>query len=271
MEALRATGFVNMGSALTMNYTPVDVLPHSPKLVDIDFDSTVTQCMADSYLVSLRFVQDNCETLGLQVTLLKVKRIITQLESLGISVQDFADASKDILERLRDELDSKLFLHINEDHVHYYNDPLHGWESAIDRFPSMGFDVEEAAKCLALNRYTACVFHLGRIAEIGVVAVANRVGYQSPRPGFGEVLNYMDQNLTKVREKYTEASPLFKGSVEFLAETTAHMHSVNQAWRQNVAHMDKKYTEEEAERTFLAIKALMQHLATQLEEVLPSC
>lgn len=47
-------------------------------------------------------------------------------------------------------------------------------------------------------------------------------------------------------------------------EELMKMHAVNQAWRQQVAHMDKKYTEEEAQRIWEATKGLMQHLATNL-------
>ena len=44
------------------------------------------------------------------------------------------------------------------------------------------------------------------------------------------------------------------------------MHAVNQAWRQRVAHLDRKYTEEEALRIWSATKVLMEHLAEKLAE-----
>jgi len=80
----------------------------------------------------------------------------------------------------------------------------------------------------------------------------------------------MDTNLRKIREDYKNSNPLFKGDVEFLAGVTAQMHSVNQAWRQRVAHMDSKYTEEEAFRIWEATKGLMNQLAGKLTEAVSS-
>ena len=167
---------------------------------------------------------------------------------------------------LRDELDTKLFLLVSPGKARFYQDPLHGWAVVISQFPSALFDIEEAAKCFALNRYTGAVFHLSRVAEIAAVTIGRRVGYDSPREGFGEVLNYLDNGLRQVRESYQSANPRFKGDVEFLSVVSALGHSVNQAWRQRVSHMDRQYTEEEATRIWAATQGLMQQLATKLSE-----
>ena len=104
------------------------------------------------------------------------------------------------------------------------------------------------------------------MAEIAAVTIGRRVGYDSPREGFGEVLNYLDNGLRQVRESYQSANPRFKGDVEFLSVVSALGHSVNQAWRQRVSHMDRQYTEEEATRIWAATQGLMQQLATKLSE-----
>ena len=41
---------------------------------------------------------------------------------------------------------------------------------------------------------------------------------------------------------------LFKGDAEFLGGVAAHMRDVNLAWRRRVAHIERNYTEEEAQR-----------------------
>ena len=43
-------------------------------------------------------------------------------------------------------------------------------------FPSSKGDIDEAGKCLALDRGTACVFHLMRILEIGLQLLAAKLG-----------------------------------------------------------------------------------------------
>jgi hypothetical protein len=47
-------------------------------------------------------------------------------------------------------------------------EPIFG--SDVDnKFPVMSEDISEAAKCIALSRYTAAVFHLSRAMEAAVV------------------------------------------------------------------------------------------------------
>jgi len=49
------------------------------------------------------------------------------------------------------------------------------------RFPSANEDIYEAAKCLALDRATACVMHLMRVCELGLKALATTINVQSQR------------------------------------------------------------------------------------------
>ena len=60
---------------------------------------------------------------------------------------------------------------------------------------------------------------------------------------------------------------IFKGDVEFLNGVAAHMRDVNSAWRQRVSHIERNYSEEEAQRIFSATKGLMEHISTKLSEV----
>lgn len=137
-------------------------------------------------------------------------------------------------------------------------------DAVAEAFPSTAWDIDEAAGCLTFDRWTAAIFHLMRVAEMATVVIGRRVGYESSKEGFGEVLHYIDNGLKKARDDYKNADPLFVEDIEFLAGISVQMHGVNRAWRQNVAHMDKKYTEEEAMRVWDATKGLMQHLSTQL-------
>ena len=173
-------------------------------------------------------------------------------------------ACADIYERLGDELDGTLFLAVDSRHVQYYQTFETGWETVFANFPSSIPDIEEASKCFALNRYTACVFHLMRVAEAGLAATAKRIGLTNPRPGWEEAISYIEGQLNK---KHPEMDAMFKGDVNFLREIAAHMRDVNIAWRRCVAHIESKYTEEEAERILTATKGLMEHMASKLSEV----
>jgi len=168
--------------------------------------------------------------------------------------------------RMTDEMKSRKFFSVEPDKQYLLDEKNPFGIKVADAFPSVNVDIEEAAKCLAFERWTAAVFHLSRVAEIAMVNIGKQVGYESHKEGFGEVLRYMDAHLEKVRKDFQNASPLFKGDVEFLSAVTVHMHAVNQAWRQRVAHLDKKYTEEEALRIWYATKGLMEQISEKLTE-----
>jgi len=57
-----------------------------------------------------------------------------------------------------------------------YLNPLKGWDTVIGRFPKMQYNVEESAKCFALERYGAAVFHILQVAEYGVIQVGKLYG-----------------------------------------------------------------------------------------------
>ncbi|MBI4302773.1 MAG: hypothetical protein HY665_00325 [Chloroflexi bacterium] len=204
--------------------------------------------------------------LNLSMSAVTLSRITQALSDSNSTHQDLHELYKELRNRLEDELKLHKFFFLEPDkEVFLSGKDLFG-VSVTSAFPSAAVDIEEAGKCIAFERWTASVFHMSRVAEIAMVTIGKRVGYQSHKEGFGEVLNYMDGQLEKARKEPKVALPLFKDDIAFLSAVTAQMHAVNQAWRQRVAHLDTKYTEEEALRIWDATKGLIQQLATKLNE-----
>jgi hypothetical protein len=69
------------------------------------------------------------------------------------------------------ELESILCLRIAPEKVKFYQETKGFGENVANRFPSAAFDIEEAGKCYACNRNTACVMHLARAVEVGLKSV----------------------------------------------------------------------------------------------------
>lgn len=99
----------------------------------------------------------------------------------------------DLRRRLLDqgELMVSLWLSPTERERYEPREPLFGTEFESQFSTSGLFELDEAAKCLALGRATAAVFHLMRLMEIAVRAVARCLGIPDPiRPadrGWGVV------------------------------------------------------------------------------------
>lgn len=262
MQAISASGFVNHGNNLMLFRAVSYVFQNFPR--DASIDAHVPRQALKPILDCLRSIQVDCEGTGLTLTLPKVKRLLQQIHTSQISFRELDNACREIFERFTDELDSRLFLAIHAQHVPYYNDFVATWAMVIDQFPSVSKDIEEASKCFALNRYTGCVFHLMRVAEAGLAAIAKRVGLVNAKPGWEEAITYIEGQLNK---NYQEMDAIFKGDAEFLRSIAAHMRDVNVAWRRRVSHIERNYSEEESQRIFAATKGLMEQLATKLSEV----
>lgn len=53
---------------------------------------------------------------------------------------------------------------------------------------------------------------------------------------------------------------------DLFSEMYAMLDAVKNAWRNQTMHIDQKYTEEEAEMIFIAVKHFMQKIASRMDE-----
>ena len=122
-----------------------------------------------------------------------------------------------------------------------------------DAFPKAAEEISKAAKCLALQRNTACVFHLMRAMELAVARLADAIGTGKPTDKeWGKILSGIGQAI--------EALP--KGSErDRWSESHSHLYHVKQAWRNDTMHPKKTYSEEQSQAVFDAVRSFLTHLA----------
>lgn len=211
-----------------------------------------------------------CREFGFTLSAISAERLAQRVADPNITAGAYQSGARELAGRVCDEAESLLFFHVEPANAHFaLGQALFDESSTVavsTAFPSTAWDIEEAARCLAFERWTAGVFHLGRVAELATVTICRSIGYASPKEGFGEALKYLDNGLETARKDYRNASETLKGDLPFFQRMSAQMHAVNDAWRTRVAHMDTKYTGEEAKRIWDATKGLMQHLATSLKQ-----
>jgi hypothetical protein len=159
---------------------------------------------------------------------------------------------QDILGRMFDDLELRLFLAVPEDMMEFYQqkEPLFG-KQVEDKFQNMSEDISEAGKCLALNRPTATVFHLMRIMEIAVQKFGDKLGvtlvqekqWQCILDQINAAIKKMDPKKDKKAIKYAEAA--------------AHLYNVKVSWRNEVMHPKQTYTFDEAKTIFINVKTFI--------------
>lgn|SRR5574337_356514 len=224
----------------------------------------------DRELLSKLFteVRSWCQELNLKICSLHIESILRNLKISATTYNEVSEQYKQLQNMIEYELSTKFYLQIEDFKVSYYQQvsPLFG-KGVIDKFQSVTYDIEEAGKCFALGRNTACVYHLMRITEAGMNAIARKIRIADTNPSWKVVIDAIDKEL-KNEAKFK--APEMKADFDFLSNVSANMHSIKIAWRNKVMHLERKYTEEEAESIFNATKGLMRYLATVLSETVES-
>ena len=68
----------------------------------------------------------------------------------------------------------KVLLQIDANKLEFFDNLQAFGEEVFAAYPSANDDIFEASICLALERGTACVMHLGRVVEVGLRSIAER-------------------------------------------------------------------------------------------------
>jgi hypothetical protein len=203
-----------------------------------------------------------CKTLGLTNTLAQITRVKKSLANDGIpdNLQIFANAVMEVFTRLVDELESRKFYSINSERLTYISGNQF---SAVvgQKFPDAIDDMDEAAKCFAFERPTACIFHLMRVTEFGIKAFADLLGIDDHNPTWEPIIRKIDSEL---KTDYSKRK--FKGSQEVLANASTHLHAVKVAWRNKTMHVQKVNTMEHAKEIYDATAGFMRYLAENLPD-----
>ena len=116
---------------------------------------------------------------------------------------------------------------LEPDKQHFVNKPDLFGENVANSFPSTVFDIEEAGKCLAFSRQTACVFHLMRVLEIGLYSLARAIRIQKIEENWHNAIEQIERAIRNL----PRGTPKEKEELAFYSDATAQLFSVKEAWR----------------------------------------
>lgn len=124
---------------------------------------------------------------------------------------------------------------------------------AVVAFPRAEYDLEEAGKCVALARNTACVFHLMRAMETVLQILCGRLGVANVDKRWGFLLQDIDSAIKMMADTDDRA----KWSL-----TRSNLWHVKETWRNDTMHPGDKYTDAEARDVLEAVKVFVRSLST---------
>jgi hypothetical protein len=204
-------------------------------------------------------LRKKCEALGLNATLAQIERVNAMVGG-DFGWKIFADAVMEISARLRDELAARKCYIVSSERNSFIDG--NGFADCVGvRFPDAIPDMDEAARCFAFERPTACIFHLMRVTEYGLNAIADLLGINDHSPTWEPIIRKIDAEL-----KLDYSKRQFKGSQDLLANMSTHLHAVKVAWRNKTMHVEKINTMEHAREIYNATTGLMRYLAENLPQ-----
>jgi len=175
---------------------------------------------------------------------------------------DLRDLTKELIGRIEDEIGAISFLSLSTLDAKRWSAQMPFGEEVYSRFPSAIVEIEEASKCLAVERSTAAVFHLMRTMEVALKVAAVELGI----PYAPSWEPYLKQIHTRIDQKWRKKGVQWKRDEPFFREVLGHLQAVKVAWRNPTMHVVNQYTLEQAEDIFNAVRGFMRHLATRLSE-----
>ncbi len=202
---------------------------------------------------------------------------------------------KSFLERARiaiyNEMEARKFVYIPESqHAYFENNRLFG-ESVYENFKSARDDIENAGNCLAADLPTAAVFHLMRVAEFGMRALAKhlkvkitkqkreqkcphckRVISDAGKPVTTPVEYAMwDEVLKELKKKIVSLENAKKGpcrteNFRFYHGLLDDLQKFKNVDRNEIMHSRRSYGADEADVVFNSVKKFMVSLSNRVME-----
>lgn len=197
----------------------------------------------------------------------QINRIEKRLGESDCSIIEIHTMFREIHNNILEELTLSRFLRIREDRRPYFEppDPLFGQE-VVNIFPDTSRDISAAGRCLALDEWTACVFHLMRVLEVGLHKLAKIIGLDGKSLELENWKSVIDQIEKEIRNlEQTPKSSLKTEKLQFYSEAASGFRYFKNAWRNHVSHSRANYDEREAIVIYNNVQAFMQILAKQSE------
>lgn len=217
-------------------------------------------------------LRQHLAALGARITLAAVDELQRDMILTWWTWGDIKKRLEEIRNTLKRELSFVTFIVLDPKEQSYFEpqEPHFSLDVALKFLSTAEFEIDEAAKCLALRRSTAAVFHLMRVMEFGIRAAARCL--QIPDPvraadrNWGNVLRAIKTDL----DGHVGPSPTkvwtVPGDKEFFESAYVSLDAVRVAWRNTTTHVEKKYTDDEAQHIFVAVRGFMIKLASRCDE-----
>lgn len=218
----------------------------------------------------ISFLKTESDNLGLPISTPLLDKFAEELAIMNGGNASYLHGKISMLtQTIGQELRSQLFFYVPTYRAKYYD-----WDNIltpnfVKAFPEATIELGQAAKCFSLGRYTACVFHSMRAAELGLRTLAQHLEVDFP---YDISLAQWNDIIKKIEKKIADQENIPKSAerdeeLRFCSEAASQFRHFKNAYRIFVAHTRARYGESEAESIINKTREFLANLATKLTEL----
>ena len=200
--------------------------------------------------------------IGLHLKIQRLKKRVEEAGNAAFPIAQLSALCADLLNDIIAEMASPYFLMIPAERREMFEQkrPLFG-EEVAHQFPASAGDIAAAGRCLALDEWTAAVFHLMRSVEAALHLLARRMSIKRVDiKDWALILVNIDAALASMRQQ--KRTPARDRKLQYFSEARAHFGIFKDAWRNHVMHSRTNYDERQAISIYNSVHSLMQQLTS---------
>jgi hypothetical protein len=180
---------------------------------------------------------------------------------------DEIDAKIDSIQSMaRKELKDRQFFYVPPERTSYYDNRATCSPSVAEKFQMALPDIVEAGNCYALERPTACVFHLMRVIPYGMKILSKKLkvkyGADIETLDWGSIIQPIDKAVKELAQQRRTKKRI--QDQQYYSEIVSHLYYCKDAWRNHVSHSPEQYDMPQARSVFDHVGRVMGLLAERM-------
>jgi hypothetical protein len=177
-----------------------------------------------------------------------------------------------LMQAIEDDIKFERFFHYSQHRARPLISMRGEWAAtlALTAFSSVEKEIERGLDCFGFEDYDGCVFHMMRVAEMGMRALARERQVTFPK----HPLEWADwQNIIEGIEKSVRTTgpamsrgPAKDAALAFYSGAVGQLHAFKDTFRNATMHVRKNYDELEALRAINQVRDFMNGLSAKIGE-----
>ncbi len=255
--------FTSLYSALTLLERHIEVASQAE-----DQNASVSSLDKPGAMLALDQAEAGANRLALKPPRNWIWRTRYRLSQGQITNAELAAEFRVIIQSIEDETMLEHFYHYPRDKADQLVKVTIDWAAAIAAFPSAEHDIRMGVDCYACDHHDAAVFHMMRVAEYGLRALATERGVVLSKPLSHEVwaaiIDAIEKKAEEIKQK--PAGPVKDEALAFYNGAVGSGRALKDKFRNRVMYARDRFNPHEAADAIFQARTFMLGLARHVNE-----